>query len=196
MPLAEGCAGIVVKRRSRVSNHRSSVSLREAPAFAGNVRDDMIAALRKFPAPVTVVALRRENGDFFATTATAVTVLTMDPPTMIACINRNSVIARELERGCDFSINLLRACQQEIARACAGGLPHEERERVSEWTSGAGGVPVLSTAQVAITCRNTQFMVHGTHDLLIGEVLGVDIGDGLESLLYVNRTFGSFAAAS
>lgn len=178
-----------------VSKHRSNVSLKQAQDFHSGVRDEMIAALRKFPAPVTVVALRKKNGEFFATTATAVTVLTMDPPTMIACINRNSVIARELEQGCDFSINLLRACQQDIAKACAGGMPHEERERVSEWIHSVGGVPVLSSAQVAITCRNTQFMVHGTHDLLLGEVMDVDIGEGLESLLYVNRTFGSFAAS-
>lgn len=154
--------------------------------------EQLRSALQKYPAAVTIIALRADNGDFFATTATAVTVLTMDPPTMVCCLNRQSAIAQHIENHKHFSINVLRADQRHIAEACAGGIPHEERERIGEWVDVLPGVPAFANAQTTIVCRRAQFLAYGTHDLLFGEVQTVEVGEGMTPLLYLNRLYGTF----
>lgn len=162
------------------------------PAAAAEIKEQLRAALQKFPAAVTVIAARAESGEFYATTATAVTILTMDPPTMLCCLNRTSTIAQHLEKCSHYSINVLRADQRQLADACAGGLPHEERERIATWSDSASGAPVFAAAQSSIVCRRSQFTAYGTHDLLFGEVVGVQVGEETVPLLYLNRTYGSF----
>jgi flavin reductase (DIM6/NTAB) family NADH-FMN oxidoreductase RutF len=153
-------------------------------------------ALQKFPAAVTVVSVRTADGDFLATTATAVTVLTMAPPTMLVCINRSTMIASALERSARFAINVLRSDQQHIAAACAGGMPHPDRERVGDWKDELPYAPVLQSAQASIVCEPVQFLAYGTHDVVFGQVADVRWGEGLNPLMYLNRAYGQFQPAA
>lgn len=151
-------------------------------------------ALQTFPAAVSVVAVRTAEGAFMGTTATAATVLTLEPPTMLVCINRKSAISAELERCGSFSINVLRATQEHIAAACSGGVPHAERERIGDWHDDAAGVPVLGSAQASIVCTRAQFIGYGSHNLIFGLVSDVRSTRPVEPLLYVDRAYGGFAA--
>lgn len=172
----------------------ASVAMLNPADSQEDTRDLLRSALQKFPAAVTVIALRTADGGFLATTATAVTVLTLDPPTMLACLNRGTLIGQALEKVEAYSINVLRADQKSIAEACAGGVPHDHREFVGRWSDTASGVPVLEGAQASIVCGRSQFTAYGTHNLLFGTVESVVVGEALEPLLYLNRAYGAFAS--
>lgn len=158
------------------------------------IKDQLRSALQKYPAAVTVIAARSENGDFYATTATAVTVVTMDPPTMLCCLNRAATLAGHLKDCTHYSINVLRVDQQAIAEACAGKLERHEREGIGQWLEVVPGAPVWAEAQVSLLCRRSNSITYGTHELLFGEVEAVRIGEGVAPLMYLNRLYGTFQA--
>ena len=158
-----------------------------------DVKASLQGALRKFPAAVTVISARRPDGMLLALTATAVTVLTLDPPTMIGCVNRKSAFAAGLDGVDAFCINVLTEAQMEVSAACAGAVPQGERDRVAAWRDGPYAVPVLADAQTSIICRKHEITVPGSHALLLGEVIAVEVAETVRPLIYLDRAYGGFS---
>jgi len=159
-----------------------------------DVKDQLKLSLRKFPAAVTVISLRQKNGEFCGITATAVTVMTLQPPTLISCINSESLFAGALAQASHFCINVLKQEQEAVSAACAGAIPQKDREAIGHWVSGVEGVPVLSDAQANFICRKQDINLHGTHLLVFGEVLEARAADVLAPLLYADQKYGTFSA--
>lgn len=149
-------------------------------------------ALRRVAATVHVVAIRRADGRFFATTATAVVSVSFDPPTLLVCLNRSSMIADAVLREELFTISTLNAAQQDVAQACAGQVAHEQREAFFGGDPKAEGAPVLIGAQAHFVCRRAHAAIHGTHAVVWGEVIEVASRPSIEPLLYLNGAYGGF----
>ncbi|MGO9356105.1 MAG: flavin reductase family protein [Xanthobacteraceae bacterium] len=162
--------------------------IRSAPLDIGFLRE----ALRRVASTVHVVALRREDGCFFATTATAVVPVSFDPPTLLVCLNRSSMIAGAILQQDVFTISTLNAGQQNVATACAGRVGHEQREAFFRCFSEVHSAPVLDGAQAQFVCRRAHAAVHGTHAIVLGEAIDVSSRPAIEPLLYLNGTYGGF----
>lgn len=178
-----------------MSQHQASVALANPVSKQTDAECLLRSALQKYPAAVTVIAVRTAEGKFFATTATAITILTLNPPTMLACVNRGTLIGQVLEKATGYSINVLHADQQPIATACAGGVPHNQRESVGCWVDTDCAVPILEGAQASLVCSLRQFTAYGTHNLLFGTVTSVVVDEIVDPLLYLNRAYGVFKSA-
>src|SRR3954468_16356533 len=107
-------------------------------------------ALRRLASAVAVVTCRDEQTRH-AMTATAVNAMSMQPPSMIVCVNRSSAIHAAISRADSFAINILNRSQIQISTGCGGRLRGEDRFGFGEW-SEEGGVPVLPAAQACIIC--------------------------------------------
>lgn len=160
-----------------------------------NVQERMKAALRKFPAAVNVITLRKANGEFLAITATAVTVATLQPPTMLLCINRDSAFGQALQDAETLCINALTQEQTEISAVCAGAKPQHEREACGNWRDVAGA-PMLVDSQASFVCRKSEVITYGTHYLVLAEVLSVENSEASAPLIYMDRAYGTFAGQS
>ncbi|KKW92028.1 flavin reductase family protein [Sphingobium chungbukense] len=146
-------------------------------------------AMRRMASAVSIVTAVDAAGERAAMTATSVTSLTLDPPSMLVCINRNARIHRFLEAAGNFCINILAADQIVHAQACGGGSVPGERFAIPGWDEKAG-IPVLDGAQAAILCRQKSRMTFGTHDIVIGEVMKVLIGNtDVDPLLYIDGSY-------
>ena len=158
------------------------------------MRDAFREALRKVAGSVTVVTTRGTDGSRRGVTATAVCSLSMDPPALLACINRTTWVGQLAPASGNFAVNVLTADQEEVARAFAGfsGLAGEDRFQVGRWVEGETGAPMLEGALAAFDCRLDAAIDHTTHAVLFGAVVGVGRHPGrAQALLWVD---GGFAA--
>jgi flavin reductase (DIM6/NTAB) family NADH-FMN oxidoreductase RutF len=70
-------------------------------------------ALRRLASAVAVVT-GRDGQTRHAMTATAVNAMSMQPPSMIVCVNRSTAFHAVISRASDFAINILHRSQVQI----------------------------------------------------------------------------------
>src|SRR6266508_5187796 len=96
------------------------------------LRETFKRALRRFPAAVSVITSAdqtRRHG----MTATAVTSLSMDPPSLVVCVNQSSLLHDIMLLARRFCVNLLRRDQVALSAAFSGALSPEARFGLGEW---------------------------------------------------------------
>ncbi|GIX22341.1 MAG: flavin oxidoreductase [Gammaproteobacteria bacterium] len=152
--------------------------------------DALRLAMRRMAASVCVITTRDEAGRGWAMTATAVTSLSMDPPTMLACINHRSMVLAPIRGGAPFCINVLEAGQRAIAEQCSRAeLKTEGFLDRAPWVRGAFELPYLPEAQAAIFCQTERTIAHSTHDIVIGRVAAVQRHGEVAPLVYLDSRY-------
>ena len=146
-----------------------------------SVADDLRMAMRQLAASVSVVAAK-SGGARGGLTMTAVCSVSLEPPTMLMCINRASSSHDLIADSECFSINILNENQRPIAEAFAGqtGITHwDERFTANDavWAESDSGVPILEEARANVICRTRETVVSGSHTVFFGDVLEVRMHD-------------------
>src|SRR5258707_10202220 len=91
-------------------------------AATDDLRASFRLAMRRFPAAVTVITSAdqtRRHG----MTATAVTSLSMDPPSLVVCVNQSSLLHDIMLLARRFCVNLLRRGQGAFSAGVSRALP-------------------------------------------------------------------------
>src|SRR5881396_3548431 len=91
------------------------------------------AALGAYPTGVTVVTAIGPNGPSGAT-ANAVTSLSLDPPMMLACLDRASRTLNSVREQGRFGVNALAAGQEELARRFSAKDPEPAKWEDVGWS--------------------------------------------------------------
>jgi len=150
----------------------------DAPPEARRFRD----AMSRFPTGVTVITALTDAGPA-GLSANAVSSLSLDPPLMLACVDRGSRTLRALEEAGHFGVNVLEAGNAELAVSFARKLPVEEKWQGVGWRESAG-IPILDAAIVWIGCRLRDVISGGDHVIVTGEVLAVEEREGAPLLFH------------
>jgi flavin reductase (DIM6/NTAB) family NADH-FMN oxidoreductase RutF len=149
-------------------------------------------ALRRLASSVSVVTCRR-SGCNFAMTATAVSALSMEPPSMLVCVNRSAAFHGALRGADEFAINVLSRAHVAISRLCSGEAKGDSRFGVGCWDTRAAA-PVLADAQAAIICRKDTELDYGTHTIFMGRILSIATNGEVDPLIYVDGQYTGRAA--
>ena len=155
-------------------------------------KDTFRAAMRQVAGAVTVVTTRGLNGEPRGVTATAVCSLTVEPPSVIACVNRETWVGQFAPESKNFCVNVLTREQQTIAETFAGrtDLAAADRFQIGDWSDAHTGAPVLQGAIASFDCELEQAVDFATHVILIGRVLKtVSNNASAEPLVYVGGAF-------
>jgi flavin reductase (DIM6/NTAB) family NADH-FMN oxidoreductase RutF len=155
------------------------------------VTEQLRAGLRRLGKAVVVVTCWHE-GRRWAMTATAVSELSMDPPSLLVCVNRSASLHGPLTAGASFCVNILHAGQQAVSQACSGAAKGEERFSEGRWDTGMCGTPYLREAQASFFCDYETHIEYGTHAVVIGAVREVDWHGDADPLIYLD---GGYARA-
>ncbi|MFL1382370.1 flavin reductase family protein [Nocardiopsis protaetiae] len=145
--------------------------------------DGFRAVMRRVASTVTVVTAvdpDRRHG----MTVTAVSSLSMEPPALLVCINRNTLLHDVMTRGSGFCVNVLAGDQADVSTAFSGAVPPEERFGLGGWESDPDGRPYLTDGIANLFCRTRATLPYGTHTIFVGEVEGVRHGRKVLPLLY------------
>ena len=144
-------------------------------------------ALRRLAAAVAVVTCR-DGQRRHAMTATAVTAMSMQPPSMIVCVNRAAAFHAAISRAGEFAINILHRDQVPVSVACGGKAHGEERFGSGEWGED-DGTPVMTRAQARLVCAREERFDYGSHTIFIGRVISVGIHGEVDPLIYVDGRY-------
>jgi flavin reductase (DIM6/NTAB) family NADH-FMN oxidoreductase RutF len=151
------------------------------------------AALGAYATSVTVVTAIGENGPSGAT-ANAVTSLSLDPPMMLACLDRGSRTLNSVRAQGRFGVNALAAGQEELARRFAGKGTEAEKWESVEW-SESEALPRLPGGLMWVACELRDLIDGGDHLIVTGSVLAAEAREG-QPLLFHRGAYRDLLAES
>jgi flavin reductase (DIM6/NTAB) family NADH-FMN oxidoreductase RutF len=153
--------------------------------------DEFRAGMRRLAAGVSIISGCGPTGPL-GITATAVTSLTPDPPSVLCCVNRGLALESAIQSSHAFAVNMLRADHHHLARRFAGmdGVRGTEKFDQGAWTTLPSGVPALADSLVTFDCQVQQIVVVGTHSILVGVITAIHFGEAGGPLLYCDGAFG------
>jgi len=150
-------------------------------------------AMRRLASTVTIISTTSGQGRRHGITATAVSSLSMDPPSLLVCVNRSGSLHDLLAEADHFCVNLLRIEQVDLSHVFAGKLGSEERFQHGNWAENEHGLPYITDAQASIFCRKQDVIPHGSHSIFIGMVNKTLVSDDICPLLYGNGAYSRCA---
>jgi flavin reductase (DIM6/NTAB) family NADH-FMN oxidoreductase RutF len=141
---------------------------------------------------VTVVTSGDDDGAWYGVTTTSVCALSVDPPTLIACVRRRSPIGQQLGRTRRFCVNLLSQEQRTVAEAFALRRSLDaDRFRHGQWACGTTGSPVLMDGLASFECGVDLIYGYPSDVVVIGSVQQVrHAADPAGPLVSVAGQFG------
>jgi flavin reductase (DIM6/NTAB) family NADH-FMN oxidoreductase RutF len=147
--------------------------------------DDFRGAMRHLAGGVSVITVGRGK-DITGMTVTSLSSLSVDPPTLIVSINRESSSWPVLKRHGFFGVNILTADQIDIAERFTGksGLKGVARFAGAQWIARVSGAPLLDGALAAIDCEVEDIVERHSHALVIGRVLDIQASTRTAALAY------------
>jgi len=151
--------------------------------------DSFRQAMRRVASTVNVISICVE-GEAMGITATAVSPISMDPPSLLVCINRTASVHPSMADMSHFGVNVLHRDQAEVAHMFADRT-HVERRFAQGWETGPTHPPRLIDAQASILCRRIDHHQFGTHSIFIGVVEAVTTREGINPLVYLDGRYGT-----
>lgn len=142
--------------------------------------------LGKFATGVTV-ASTKVGDETWGMTANAVTSLSLDPPLVILCIQKEGQSRSKFEEGGCFALNILSEDQQEISDRFAFKGPKDFSDLKT--TTAVTGAPILKDALGWVDCKLKEILPGGDHDIFIGEIVAGEAGDNGLPLLYFSGRY-------
>ena len=148
-------------------------------------------AMRRVAATVNVISIC-VDGKPMGITATAVSVVSMDPPSLLVCVNQAASVHPWIEDVLHFNVNVLHRDQAEVATIFADRKLEAQRF-IRGWENDCVTPPKLRNAQATIRCRRIDHHRFGTHSIFIGVVEEVAMRDEVDPLIYLDGSFGGCA---
>src|SRR5579884_612973 len=150
---------------------------------ATSLPSEFRCAMRRFASAVSIITAA-DQGRRHGMTATAVTSVSLEPPSLLVCINRATLLYDIMLSARRFCVNLLKSDQAHLSAAFSGSLPPEKRFEMGTWLKTAEGIDFLEDAQANVFCRRVAAIPYGTHAIFIGDVEEVKLSSPIEPLIY------------
>jgi flavin reductase len=162
---------------------------RGAGAVTAPVSDEQRRWLRsmmaRFATGVTVVAAR--HGPLLAgMTANAIATISIDPPLLMASINRGSETHRGIVESHAYAVSVLSAQQQDVAECFAQPITAAKVRRFCDapWHEAETGSPILDGAIAYFDCRLVATHPGGDHTIFVGGIVAAGFEEGVDPLVY------------
>ena len=151
------------------------------------VNKEFLRSMRGITSTVTVLSAR-DGESKEAMTATSVASLSLDPPTMLVCINHEATIHNIMKEGLGFCINILSVGQEGLADVCSVKEKEEQRFLEGSW-SEFEGIPYIEESQSNMFCNCIKTIEHTTHTIYLGEIIKVFDQGSFKPLLYKDGNY-------
>jgi len=143
------------------------------------------------PGAVALITTRDPaSGEPAGLAASAVIPVSMDPPSMLISVNRSASAHAAIERAGRFCINLLGTSQTDLVGVFSNSDLRDRRFASEAWRHD-DGLPSLADACASIFCEVRATLIHGTHELFVGDVYSVEtaVVDGSDPLGWIEGAF-------
>lgn len=152
----------------------------------------MFEGMRRLVSGVSVVTANNAKGESFAMTASSITSVSAEPPSLLVCINRTARIDHAVMETPYFCVNLLAPKHKQISNLCS--TPESRpgsRFEAGNWVKDEHtGLMYLADAQAIFMCHKQAVHSYGTHNIFIGDVMSTHVDHaGVSVLAYLNGSY-------
>ena len=147
-------------------------------------KEQFLIAMRSLAASVSVISARDATGKTYAMTASSVTSLSIDPPAILVCVNKEASIHDTLVEDVSLCINILQKNQQEIANLCSSKDLELQRFENDFWD--VSDTPFLKDAQANIFCKIDQTVPYHSHTIVLAKALKAESKGEFNTLMYAD----------
>ena len=156
------------------------------PPTPGSMRQ----ALRSLATGVTIITFRDEGGAPAGMTASAVCSVSLEPPQVLACVNKASRSFAAVDASRRFGVSVLNEGQRAIAEFCA--RPAADKRLDARWLDRR--LPVDAPSAIAgalchLDCTVSASVDAGTHAIVVGRVERILLGDEAGPLAYFRGAY-------
>jgi flavin reductase (DIM6/NTAB) family NADH-FMN oxidoreductase RutF len=147
------------------------------------------ATMRQWVTGVTVVT-SAYDGEYAGMTVSSFTSVSLEPPTVLVCLNKNSYCHSVVHKSGIFAISLLSVGQENLSKRFAG-LDSTVTDKFDgvEVIVGETGAPLLVGAIGHLDCVVRSTHDTSTHTIFIAELVYVDVNVDKPPLVYYNRNY-------
>ena len=125
-------------------------------------------ALGQFATGVAVITTCSDEGSRIGVTANSFTSLSLEPPLVLWCLDRQAPSRGAFRAVTHFAVNVLAEGQHYLSRQFS--TPADDKFAGVQCSEGPGGVPLLDGVLAYFLCRNVRQIDAGDHIIVIGEV--------------------------
>ena len=147
-------------------------------------KEEFLIAMRYLAASVSVISAKNSSNKPFAMTVSSVTSLSIDPPSILVCVNKEASIHDILRNGSDLCINILTNDQRDISNLCSSKDLESSRFANDFWDQA--GFPYLKNAQANIFCKIDELISYHSHSIVIARVESAKSADSFNTLMYAD----------
>ena len=140
-----------------------------------------------FTTGVTVVTTRAADGRQVGFTVNAFSSVSLDPPLALVCVDLKASSLPFLEQAGKFSVNVLHADQEDMARRFT--VKSADRFEGLECETWDQDVPILPGCMANFELETAQVIDAGDHRIFIGRILKVRFDPDHEPLVYLRGRF-------
>jgi len=151
--------------------------------------DEFSGGMRKLAASVTVITTHHGGVDY-GLTASAVTSLSAEPPSLLACVHRDGSAFDPISKAQKFCVNILAQGQSNISTAFAMDEP-QDRFNTGEWSRSPAGLPRLTGAAASFDCEIMDILPGFSHGVFVGLITDICVSEA-NALLYADGEYGHF----
>lgn len=166
-----------------------------AAAAPSALQASALAALRRHAAGVCVLtggAGEEVNG----MVVTAATSFSMEPPSVLVCVNRSASVSALVEGSGAFGLTLLAREHEAVASAFSRKPSGRPRFATGDWRFEPDRTPWLADAPANLWCRVERSLAYATHTAFVGRIEAVRLGPDRPSLVYRDGVYATAVAAA
>jgi flavin reductase (DIM6/NTAB) family NADH-FMN oxidoreductase RutF len=145
-------------------------------------KNELRRVMGHFATGVTVITSLRSSGELHGLTANAFTSVSLTPPLVLVCVDKNAESYPCFEETGVFTVNILADDQEDVSRkfAVSGGNKFVD----VSYRIGANGAPILNGTIGYIECRVVSTYDGGDHTIYLGEIEQAETRDARPLLFF------------
>ena len=151
------------------------------------IQDNFKKAMRSYVYSVSIMSNVDDNKNLNAITVSSVTSVSIDPPSLLVCINKTAGIHDSIVKDSKFCINHLKKSQQDISNLCSSFQEEENRFKNDQWDTT--DIPFLKNAQANIFCKVDEIISYHTHSIVVAKVTESKYSNDIDTLIYVDGSY-------
>jgi len=148
-------------------------------------------ALGTFATGVTIVTTTASDGEPIGLTANSFSSVSLDPPLLLFCLDRESFSFGHFEQTKHFAVNVLGDSQEDVSSHFA--RPSEDKWRHVSYDMCSVGCPSFAEALAIFECKTHAVHDGGDHIIIVGEVVGFNHRTDGDPLLYYRGRYARIA---
>lgn len=149
--------------------------------------------MSRFASGVVVATTRDSGTSDWGMTLTAVALLSLDPPLVLACLATDAGSTAAFTGSERFALSVLGAEHEDLALRFATGRP--DKFVLGGFERTPAGLPVVAGALAVLECRTRESIPGGDHVIVIGAVERAQSRPG-DALIHHGGEFGALSALS